>query len=819
MVDGNDTHLSALIVEDSEDDALLLVSHLETGGYRVDWQRVETRDALYQAVTEVRWDIVFSDYAMPHFSGDKALSLLRQYDQDVPFIFVSGNIGEETAVAAMKAGAQDYVMKSNLKRLVPVVQRELAEAELRRRQRQAEDKLRKLSMVVENAVDGVFITDNSGQIEYVNPAFERMTGFSGREVSGRDPGLLNSGRHDKAFFRRMWQTLHEGQVFRDTLINRRKDGREFYEEKAIMPLLDAQGGISHFVSIGRDVTAQVHERAERERMNAIIEATPDFVAIADERGRLLYVNRAGCEMLGLGSQPGGWDGVGLEDLCHDDTARIRLQEALATAQRKGLWESETELCSRDGSVLPVSQVILAHTGADGKVEFYSTIARDITERKRFESQLQYQASHDMLTGLPNRVLLMHRLQMEMDRARRHSTRAAVLFLDLDNFKRVNDSLGHQAGDALLQRVAWRLGNCLRPNDTVARLGGDEFAIVMSDVRHIDNILTIIHKLRAAFDSPILVGAHELFVGFSAGIAVYPNDGDTQDILLQNADTAMYRAKAMGKGEYQFYAAGMNARGQELLSLETDLRRALQREELVLYYQPQLELGSGRVVAVEALLRWQHPEKGLVPPSDFIPILEESGLINAAGDWVLRRACADCARLMGQLGSTMRVAVNVSPRQFNDPGFVDSVRRVLDRQRIPAGCLELEITEEIVMQEASMTGATLSELDRLGVRLAVDDFGTGYSSMAYLKRFPLDALKIDRTFLEGLPEDKGNAAIVEASIYLGRKLGLEVIAEGVETAVQREFLQAHQCDLIQGYALGRPMPLSALLEFLRDISRH
>lgn len=811
---GNDRAiLRALVVEDSEDDTLLLVNHLKAGGYEVDWRRVEISADLHEAIRDGGWDIVFSDYSMPHFRGDDALSLVRQYDLDVPFVFVSGNIGEETAVAAMKAGAQDYVMKSNIRRLVPVVQRELAEAQGRRRQRQAEENLRKLSLVVESAADSVIITDSAGRIEYVNPAFERMTGFVGHEVQGSAPAVLKSGRHEPEYFMHLWHILKQGRIFRDTMINRRKNGEEFYEEKTITPLFDQDGNISHYVSIGRDVTEKMREHAERERMNAIIEVTPDFVAIADRNARLLYMNRAGCEMLGVPEDTAHWSGLELRDFCADNASIERLDQMLDAARARGLWEGDAVLSSLQGRSIPVSQVILSHRNKSGDVDFYSIIARDITERKRFESQLEYQATHDMLTGLPNRVLFMHRLQMEVERARRHALLSGVVFFDLDNFKRVNDSLGHQAGDVLLQWVAKRLGSCLRPNDTVARLGGDEFAIVLSDVSSLDDILTVIRKVRAAFDEPLRVDGHELFADFSAGIAVYPGDGEDQDTLIQNADTAMYRAKAMGKGEYQFYAADMNARGKELLSLEADLRYALQRQEFVLHYQPQVDLATGCTVAVEALLRWQHPDKGLIPPSDFIPMLEETGLIKAAGEWVLDQACADCARYIELTGLPLRVAVNVSPRQFNDPGFLESVRLALGRHGIQAGCLELEITEEMVMQVGGTASDILSVLDSLGVRLAVDDFGTGYSSMAYLKRFPLAVLKIDRTFVAGLPADEGNAAIVEATIYLARKLDLVVVAEGVETAVQQDFLSAHGCQLMQGFHHCRPLAFDRLMDFL------
>ena len=801
----NDMHLRALIVEDSADDALLLLDHLEKTGFHVDWLRVDTEQDFVAALDQA-WDIVFSDYSMPRFSGGRALKLLRQHDSNLPFVFVSGTIGEETAVAALKAGAQDYVMKGNLERLAPTVARELAEARLRRERQQTEQTLRKLSLVVEQAADSVFITDPQGRIQYVNPAFEHFTGYAAAEAIGRTPTLLKSGHHDAALYRQMWETILAGQAFRGTLINRRKDGTLFHEEKTVAPLTDDAGRITHFVSTGRDITDQVHAEEEQARLLAILEATTDFVATMDTEGKLRYLNRSGRAMLGFTDEA---------DVNGQPAPEEWTKKWLTDAQPNldGVWHEETTMQGADGRQVPVSQVMLSHRDAEGQVAFVSTIARDIADHKRFEQELRHQATHDALTGLPNRVLLFDHLETELARAQRGRNLAAVLFLDLDNFKRVNDSLGHAAGDALLREVATRLLTCLRPNDTVARYGGDEFTILIGDLASVENISVIVHKLRSAFERPLAIMGRELFVSFSIGISLYPNDGNEPEILLQNADTAMYRAKRRGSNQYQFYAPDMNARGQELLALETDLRRALERDEFLLYYQPQLELRSGRIVGFEALLRWQHPQHGLTPPASFVSLLEETGLIVPVGEWVLRQACAQTRALREAGLDAMRISVNVSARQFGDRALVDMVRQILREQDMRPEHLEIEITESTVMQDVQTAGDILAALDALGVRLAVDDFGTGYSSLAYLKRFPLDTLKIDRAFIQDLPGDANMAAIAEASIFLGRKLGLDVVAEGVENAGQVAFLRAHDCDLIQGYHLSRPMAADSIEDFL------
>ncbi len=390
-----------------------------------------------------------------------------------------------------------------------------------------------------------------------------------------------------------------------------------------------------------------------------------------------------------------------------------------------------------------------------------------------------------------------------------------MFLDLDNFKRVNDSLGHPAGDGVLQAVARRLQNCLRPTDTVARHGGDEFTVLLDDLARPDGAMVVLNKIQAAFERPVISGAHEIYITFSAGIAVYPQDGmDTED-LLRNADTAMYRAKMGGVSQYSFYAADMNARSHELLSLETDLRRALERQEFRLYYQPQIELAEGRIVGMEALIRWQHPLHGLISPAEFVPLLESTGQIDAVGEWVLRQACADLRVCREADFPDLRMSVNVSAVQFNDRQLLDKVRSALTEVGIPPQALELELTENIVMRDPRAAAEILRALQTLGVRIAVDDFGTGYSSLNYLKNFPLDVLKIDQSFVKDLMEDTSDAAIVEASILFAHKLGLETVAEGVETQEQLAFLREHGCQMVQGYYLSRPVPFAELFDLLQE----
>lgn len=435
------------------------------------------------------------------------------------------------------------------------------------------------------------------------------------------------------------------------------------------------------------------------------------------------------------------------------------------------------------------------------------------QRKRSEDSLTFLAQHDPLTGLANRSLFRERVTRALNRARRHNTHPAILAVDLDRFKLVNDTLGHEAGDALLTHIAERLGRVVCDVDTVARLGGDEFAVLLDDAVDDNTAGQVAARLLHALEPAAVLGDSSMGVTASVGVALYPRNGDTPEALLKSADAAMYRAKQNGRNNYQFYDRKMHKQASRRLQLERDLRGVLSRAELELYYQPQSSVEGDRTVSVEALLRWNHPKLGMISPAEFIPLLEESGQIIEVGEWVCRQACAQAHRWQQTLGRPVRVAVNVSPRQFDDPGFADRVAEAVRWSKLPAACLELEITERLLLDDPDCAATTLRELKEIGVRIAMDDFGTGYSQLAYLVRFPFDVLKIDRSVIETIGHGDGNS-VVTAVIRLAHTLGLGVIAEGVEEMTQLSFLRARGCDMFQGYLRARPLHASECEEWLR-----
>ncbi len=439
------------------------------------------------------------------------------------------------------------------------------------------------------------------------------------------------------------------------------------------------------------------------------------------------------------------------------------------------------------------------------------------ERKRSEERLTHIAHHDQLTGLANRVLLSERLSQALSRARRRNALVAVFFLDLDRFKAINDTLGHDAGDELLRQVARRLRGSVRETDTVARMGGDEFAVVLEELERSEEATLLAQRVLNSFATPFTLSCGEVGTSTSIGIALFPHNGKGVEELLKCADSAMYRAKSTGRDNYQFFSQELHAQAVRQVQLETDLRLAIDQDEFVVHFQPQVDMNRASVMGVEALVRWQRPGGALVPPSDFIPVLEDTGMVTTVGEWVLRKTCSQVKAWNSSSSLRLRAAVNISARQFEDACFVEVVRKAMFDYGMRGGDLELEITESVLMRDTKRTLQTFEELGALGVRIAIDDFGTGYSSLAYLKRFPIDCLKIDRSFIEDINSTNGGAELAAAVIALGRNLGLDVVAEGVETLEQLEFLRRHNCTAVQGYFVARPADAAVTTQWLASVA--
>jgi len=441
------------------------------------------------------------------------------------------------------------------------------------------------------------------------------------------------------------------------------------------------------------------------------------------------------------------------------------------------------------------------------------------ERNRSQQHLAYLAHYDQLTGLPNRGWFIHRFGEAIQRARQSEQLVALLFVDLDHFKDINDSIGHHAGDVLLKRVADRLRQCLRECDTVSRMGGDEFSLVLEDIASIQQVSTVAKRILHNLAEPFLIENQEIFTSASVGITIFPFDDNAEGALLQHADIAMYQAKHQGGNTYRYYLGGMGAQVASRSSLANDLRQGLAKEEFFLHYQPLVDLHTSRIIGLESLVRWQHPTRGLIPPGQFIPIAEQIGFIGQLGQWVLQKACTDMGTISQDGVAEIRVAVNVSGRQFRNKNLVEKIQKVLDQSEIAPGMLELELTENVLMDDSSNQTATLDKIKKMGVKISIDDFGTGYSSFRYLQTFPIDTLKIDRSFIQDLPHNGHNASLVASMIDMGHSMGLTVLAEGVETEEQAQFLKAHDCDRAQGFFFARPQSLDALMPVLKNAQVH
>jgi diguanylate cyclase (GGDEF)-like protein/PAS domain S-box-containing protein len=693
------------------------------------------------------------------------------------------------------------------RQLVTVIARDIAE---RRRVQEAirfsDEQVRSL---VDNAPLVLFQLDARGII--------RQSVGKGLEKIGLKPGEAD-GRSVFEMYADLPEIL--------ALVRRALSGESFTASADVRGVLfevqfeaqaDEKGRPAGVIGVATDVTEQRRAeeawRASEVRYRNLFDRNLAGVYRTTLEGKILDCNESFARIFGYASRAEALERPAWDFFLSPEERRAQIERL-----RESRYLSNEELCLRrkDGSLVWVLENGSLVAAEDGTLSILEGTVIDISERKRAEEQVRHLAFHDALTGLPNRLLFTDRLSLAVANARRSGSRLAVMFLDLDRFKIINDSLGHSIGDDLLRRVGERLEACVRQGDTVARLGGDEFTVLVPGLLYDDDAARVGRKILEAVSQPFTIDGRELFLTTSIGVSLYPADGEDAETLVRNADTAMYRAKEQGRDNYQLYAPAMNARAVERLSLESRLRPALTNGELRLHYQPVVDLRNGRIAGAEALLRWAHPDLGLVPPARFIPIAEMSGLIVPIGAWVLREACAR-AREWQREWPGMTVSVNLSSRQFQQSDIVAEVRRALKETGLDPGSLDLEITESSAMLNAEQSIATLSDLKELGVGISMDDFGTGYSSLAYLKRFPIDKIKVDQSFIRDIPSDSDDAAIVTAIIAMARSLQLVVVAEGVETEDQIAFLKDHGCDRMQGFVMSRAVPPDEFARLVADFA--
>jgi diguanylate cyclase (GGDEF)-like protein/PAS domain S-box-containing protein len=595
----------------------------------------------------------------------------------------------------------------------------------------------------------------------------------------------------------------------------RPDGSLLWLRTNKLPLRDRQGKVTGVIGTYEDITerkqAEQALRTSEKRYRLLFERNLAGVLRATLDGRVLECNQATARILGYDS-PEEILILPATNLHHEASDREAFLRRLKS--EKSLTNYEMKLRRKNGdSAWVIGNVSLVDDDSGAGRIIEGTLV-DITDRKAAEKRVQFLAYYDALTGLPNRTLLQDRLIKALASARRQKNKVAFLFLDLDRFKIINDSLGHSVGDLVLQQVAERLKKWSREQDTVARVGGDEFLIVLTAVKEPADAAVAAERLMNTMTAEFVAQGHSLGVGCSIGISIFPEHGAEGETLIKNADAAMYSAKESGRDNFQFFTKDMNAQAVERLTLESGLRLALDKKELFLVYQPQVEIATGRIIGLEALLRWQHPELGLVPPDKFIRIAENSGLIMPIGEWVLRTACFQTRKWQDEGLLAVSVAVNVSAVQFRQSGFCELIRRVLHETGLAPQYLELELTESLLLSNEDVMLSVLQELKVLGLKLAIDDFGTGYSSLSYLRQFPVGKLKIDRSFIRDIAVNPDDAAITTAIISMAKSLNLKVIAEGVENEAQMSFLGAHQCDEIQGYYFSKPLAVDKVADKLR-----
>ncbi|MDB5758165.1 MAG: hypothetical protein JWM30_1454 [Burkholderia sp.] len=781
---------------------------------------VDNREQYDAMLADRAFDLILCDYNLPRYDGLSALKLARQRQPDTPVIMISGSTDEGEAVKCLQLGATDYLLKQQLERFIPAVYRALQEADEVFKHRQAEVKLirsRNLHRVAGQMarMGGWEVDLSTGRLILSDEAASLIGAPLDTSLAADDVVDFYAPEYREKIRTAFQACICDGTSFDVEFEVVTFQDRRIWIRWMGQAVRDRDGTLTGVHGAFQDITekkqAEQALNQSNKKLTSTLESITDAFFTLDRKWRFTYVNKEGERLLQRARAE-------LLNMVVWEEFKEAVGSSFYHEYHRAVRDSCTVMFEEFYGPLGCWVEVHCYPSEEGLTVYF----RDISERKRHEAELEYRATHDALTRLPNHGLLQNRLLQAITLANREQWAAAVLIVDFGRFQIVNDTVGREAADQMLCQMAGRLQALFCKGETVARQGGDEFVVVVEQVEGEQHCAELAGLIMQAMATPFVAANKEFYASSSIGIALYPKHGTTTAELLKNADAAMGQAKQLGRNNFQFYTATMNERARLRLVMETALREALERDEFVLHYQPQVDLQTGAVVGVETLIRWQHPELGLILPDRFIALAEDTGLIVPIGTWVLRTACAQASAWQRTGIGNLRVAVNLSASQFAQPDFACMIASVLNETGLAATMLDLELTESLVMTDVECTISVLNELRALGVRLSIDDFGTGYSSLSYLKRFPIDVLKIDRSFVKDISQNTNDAAISKAIISMAHTLGIRVIAEGVETEAQCEFLSQNMCDEIQGYLFSAPLPaseLDVLLQENRQLPQH
>lgn len=805
-----DPMLRVLLIEDDEDDYLItrdLLHDVSPSGVELIWR--DTMPAGLETLERERIDVTLVDLRLGPDSGLDVIREAQGQGITSPFILLTGQGDADLDARAVELGAADYLVKGRLDGHTLIRSIRYAADRAAANEDLASSEAHYRLLFENNPAPMYLVQPESGRIESMNRAAMAIYGFSAVEAGDLS---LQDLRCNTSSVPREGVILREGSTLEE---HRTRDGDSLYVE-----LLNERIVLDHHpldLVMVTDMTRQIDNNRRLRLLQQCIESSSNGIVIADAQKPdmpLVYVNPTFERITGFSPEESIGQNCrflqGYSDDPSNKQALAEIRNALATG-------GETSVVLRnfrkDGTPFWNDLYLSPIRNDEGEVTHFVGVQNDISERKDVENQLAYNASHDVLTQLPNRALLEDRLEQACRFAQRHGRTLALLFIDLDGFKLINDSLGHRTGDKLLIEVARRLMEVCRTGDTVARVSGDEYVMLLPDLARNEDALMVVEQIMRTLSAPYNVNGENLHLTASVGIATTDGSISQPTELIQQADLAMYRAKQMGRNTYQWFSEQLNTEASYRVKLRNELQDAIDNERLTLYYQPLIDSRTGKARAVEALVRWNHPERGLVSPGDFLPLAEETGQIISLGQWVLEQACRDMLRLHKAGFKDCTVAVNVSPMQVRKAGFISAVSDVLEASGLPPEALELEIVESAVLYDADQVIRTLHDLRDLGVGIAIDDFGTGFSSLSYIKLLPANKIKIDRSFIRDVIQDRSDAAITQGVISMAHHLSLDVVAEGVETDAQAAFLRRNQCDLLQGFLFARPMPLNLLEEYM------